>query len=36
MRLKPAELSWTETIAGFSVKVLLGCLYGFIYLHYYN
>ena len=36
MRLKPAELSWTETVAGISVKVLLGWLYGFIYLHYYN
>jgi hypothetical protein len=36
MQLKPAGLSWTETVAGFSVKVLLGCLYGFIYLHYYN
>jgi hypothetical protein len=36
MPLKPTALSWKETIAGISIKVLLGCLYGFIYLHYYN
>jgi hypothetical protein len=36
MQLKPAGLSWTETVTGISIKVLLGCLYGFIYLHFYN
>ena len=36
MRLKPQALSRKEIIAGYSVKLILGCLYGFIYLHFYD
>jgi hypothetical protein len=36
MNIKPAALSRTELIAGFAVKVLLGLIYGYVYLHYYT
>jgi hypothetical protein len=33
---KAALLSVTELAAVFMFKVLMGCLYGYVYLHYYN
>lgn len=36
MNIKPVALTTKEIIAGFSVKVLLGLIYGYLYLHYYN
>src|SRR5688572_14061896 len=36
MTNNPAKLSPLETAAGICIKILLGALYGYIYLHYYN
>ena len=33
---KAGLLSVTELTAAFMFKVLMGCLYGYVYLHYYN
>jgi hypothetical protein len=33
---KPVPLSITELAPAYLFKVLMGCLYGYIYLHYYN
>jgi hypothetical protein len=33
---KAAPLSFTELAAAFMFKVLMGCLYGYVYLHFYN
>ena len=33
---KPIPLSTKEVFLAFGLKVLLGCIYGYIFLHYYN
>lgn len=36
MRCSPARLTTAEFVAGLSIKILLGFLYGYIYLNFYN